>query len=110
MEPSSRSGYPTERRVGMAALCVFERDRDRDGAAARFDRGSGGALTRLLDSGDFSSRWLETALLYPTRGSKAARVLVVGLGARADCTPTRLMQAAAGASRPPRPFRAGPPA
>jgi leucyl aminopeptidase len=101
-----RSGLPHERRAGMAAFFLFDDERTPRGAAARFDHASGGALTRLLRSGDFSGRVLETAVLYPTRGSKAARVLFVGLGRREDLTPPRLMQAAATAARRARALRA----
>ena len=91
MEVTTRSGLPHERRAGAAAFFLFEQERSPTGAAARFDRASGGALSRLMASGDFTGRWLDVAVLYPTRGSKAARVLVVGLGSRGELTPPRLM-------------------
>jgi Cytosol aminopeptidase family, N-terminal domain len=48
---------------------------------AGVDRGAGGAIGRLLGSGDFSGKKDETAILYP--GGPTARLLLVGLG-RAD--------------------------
>src|SRR5437773_2416109 len=84
---------------GYVALLLFDHERKATGAAAGFDRATSGGLSRLLESGDFAGRWLETALLYPARGAKPARVLVVGLGKRAELTPPRLLQAAAVASR-----------
>ncbi len=86
MDVTIRSGLPHERRVGAAAFFMFEGESAPTGAAARFDRASGGALTRLLTSGDFAGRWLEAVVLYPTRGSEAPRVLVVGLGPRSELT------------------------
>ena len=106
MELSIRGGLPHERRAGVAAFFLFERERSLKGAAANFDRASGGALRQLLASGDFSGRWLETGLLYPTRGSKSPRVLVVGLGASGELTGPRLLQAAATAARRARGWRA----
>jgi len=106
MDVRIRSGEATARRVGLAALVCLE-DSPRSGALQRFDRASGGALARLLRSGDFSGRFLEEALLYPTRGSGAARVLVVGLGRRDALTRHRLLQAAARAARRARALRAG---
>ena len=99
MDVLTRSGFPHERHTGMAAFFMFDHERTPNGAAAGFDRASGGALTRLLRSGDFSGRSLETAVLYPTRGAKSTRVLLVGLGRREELTPPRLVQAAAAAAR-----------
>jgi leucyl aminopeptidase len=99
MELSTRAGLPHERRAGMAAFLLFEQKNPPAGAPARFDRASGGSLTRLLATGDFAGRWLEAAMLYPIRGSRPQRVLVVGLGSRGELTPPRLLQAAAVASR-----------
>jgi leucyl aminopeptidase len=42
------------------------------------DKGTGGALARVLSSGDFVGKKDEVAVLYPT--GPAARVLLVGLG------------------------------
>ena len=106
MELLTRGGLPHERRAGVAVFFLFERERNLHGAAAGFDRASAGALRQLLGSGDFTGRWLETALLYPTRGSRAPRVLVVGLGASGELTLPRLLQAAATAARRSRALRA----
>ena len=106
MELTTRGGLPHTRRAGIAVYFVFEREQRLTGAAADFDRASGGALRQLLRSGDFTGRWLETALLYPTRGSKPSRVLIVGLGENPELTPPRLLQAAATAARRSRGLRA----
>jgi leucyl aminopeptidase len=42
------------------------------------DKGTGGALARVLSSGDFAGKKDEVAVVYPT--GPAARVLLVGLG------------------------------
>src|SRR5437667_9481737 len=104
MDLSLRSGLAHERRAGMAVLLLFEGDGA--GRLPSFERATGGALARLLGSGDFTGRWLETAMLYPIRGSKPARVMVVGLGRRGDLTPHRLLQAVATAARRGRSLRA----
>jgi leucyl aminopeptidase len=105
MDVTIRSSLAHERRAGMAAWFLFEGERPLTGAAARFDRASGGALTRLLASNDFTGRWLDSALLYPARGSRATRVLVVGLGPRDQLSPPRWLQAAAAAARRARALR-----
>ncbi len=49
-------------------------------AAQRVDAAAGGAIARLLDSGDLSAKPGATQILFGLPGIKAARVLVVGLG------------------------------
>ncbi len=62
------------------------------------DTACGGAIGRLLASGDFTGKKDETALLYP--GGPAARVLLVGLGKPADVDRGSIRRAAAiGAKR-----------
>jgi leucyl aminopeptidase len=51
-----------------------------DGAAARLDEASGGALQALLDSGDIDANRGQVTLLHGLQGVRAERILVVGLG------------------------------
>ena len=51
-------------------------------AAATIDAASGGALTRLVESGDFTGKSGATLVLHGLSGVKASRVLLVGLGRR----------------------------
>ena len=51
-------------------------------AAAAIDAASGGVLARLKDSGDFTGKATTTLVLHGLAGSKAQRVLLVGLGPR----------------------------
>jgi leucyl aminopeptidase len=50
------------------------------GATKAVDSAMGGAIQELVQSGDFSGRLGEVAVLYPRRALAAQRVLVVGLG------------------------------
>ncbi|HET6907565.1 MAG TPA: leucyl aminopeptidase [Rhodanobacteraceae bacterium] len=59
-------------------------DQSFTGAAAAIDQASGGALTRLRDAGDLSCKAGTTLVLHGVSGVSAARVLLVGLGAKAD--------------------------
>ncbi|HEX7130755.1 MAG TPA: M17 family peptidase N-terminal domain-containing protein, partial [Rhodanobacteraceae bacterium] len=54
------------------------------GAAAALDQASGGALTRLREAGDLSCKAGTTLLVHAPAGVRAARVLLVGLGAQVD--------------------------
>jgi leucyl aminopeptidase len=58
---------------------LFE-DRSLTAAAARVDEKSGGAISRLVESGDATGKPGATTLLFGLAGIGAARVLVVGLG------------------------------
>ena len=49
-------------------------------AAKELDRASGGAISKLLDLGDFDGKVGATRLYYDVPGAIASRVLLVGLG------------------------------
>ena len=55
------------------------------------DRETGGALARVLSSGDFAGKKDEVAVVYPT--GPAARVLLVGLGKPDEIDRTRIRRA-----------------
>src|SRR5215213_4345722 len=57
------------------------------------DKGTGGALSRVLSSGDFGGKKDEIAVVYPS--GPAARVLLVGLGKADEIDRTGIRQAAA---------------
>jgi len=61
------------------------------------DTQTGGALTRLYASGDFTAKKDDTALLHPP--GPAARLLLVGLGKVEECGRTQIRRAAAIAAR-----------
>jgi len=85
------------RPAGALAIGVFE-DSKLGGAAAVLDRATHGAVTALRATGDFSGRFLETAVIYP-KGVRAKRVLLVGLGSVKALDAQRLRLAAAQAAR-----------
>ena len=61
------------------------------------DKGTGGALARVLSSGDFVGKKDEVAVLYPT--GPAARVLLVGLGKADEIDRAIIRRAAAIAAK-----------
>ena len=77
---------------------VFE-DRALSAAAARVDEKSGGAIRRLLESGDVAGKLGVTHLLFALPGIAAARVLVVGLGEPKKFDGARLARASSEAAR-----------
>ena len=88
----------TASKAGAVALGIAEGERPTRGAAAELDRRSRGAISELLKSRDFAGRASEIAVLYP-RGLNTGRVIVVGLGKRAEIDAQRLRLAAAQAAR-----------
>ncbi|HEX5952428.1 MAG TPA: leucyl aminopeptidase [Rhodanobacteraceae bacterium] len=56
-------------------------------AATAIDAASGGALTRLLESGDFTGKAGATLVLHEVAGVKSPRVLLVGLGRKDEIGP-----------------------
>ena len=93
------------RPAGALAVGVFEGS-NLDGATAVLDRATRGAVRALLATGDFSGRYLETAVIYP-KGVRAKRVLLVGLGRAKELDAHRLRLAGAQAARRARDLGAG---
>ncbi|MCK9537698.1 leucyl aminopeptidase [Dokdonella sp.] len=60
---------------------MFE-NREPSAAARRLDTHTGGAIARLAESGDLTGKPGSSAMLFALPGIRAARVLVVGLGAK----------------------------
>jgi leucyl aminopeptidase len=77
---------------------VFD-DRTLTSAAARVDDKSGGAIKRLLETGDIGGKIGGCSLLFALPGVAAPRVLVVGLGEPKKFDAARFQRASAEAAR-----------
>ena len=64
---------------------------------AKVDEASGGALGRLISSGDFSGKRDEIAVMYPP--GPAARILIVGLGKPDEVSRSSIRRAASTAAK-----------
>src|SRR3989442_8742651 len=106
MEVVLHRGDVGARPAGALALGILEDERPLEGAAAPADRGSRGAIKALLERGDFRGRFLEVITLYPP-GLRAARLILVGLGRRAELAEHRVRQGAGAAARRARELSAG---
>lgn len=69
------------------------------GATAAVDKAMGGAIRRLINSGDFKGEKNRTVVLYPEGRFASKRVLLVGLGKPADFDLEAARQAAGTAAR-----------
>ena len=85
-----------------AAACivigVFE-ERMLSSAAARIDEKSGGAIKRLIESGDISGKAGTTNLLFALANVAAPRLLVVGLGEQKKFDAMRFQRACVESAR-----------
>ena len=58
------------------------------------DTATDGAITELIDAGDFKGEHKQTALLYTRGAITASRIALVGLGKNGDLNPEKVRQAA----------------
>jgi leucyl aminopeptidase len=84
MEVITKAAPATEIKADCVAVGVYA-DGELTAAAKAVDGASKGALRAALKSGDASGKKGATCLLRALPGVAAARVLLVGLGERADC-------------------------
>ena len=58
------------------------------------DAATGGAISELIDAGDFKGEHKQTAVLYTRGAITAPRIALVGLGKNEDLDPEKVRQAA----------------
>jgi leucyl aminopeptidase len=93
MKISVISGTLEKLKTGAAVLPVFE-DGKPGQEQERADRSLGTMISRLIKRGDFTAKPGSVHLLYPEGSLVAERLILVGLGKRADLTLDRLRLAA----------------
>jgi leucyl aminopeptidase len=90
----------TDVETPLLVLQMFERDTDLTGAAEEVDERVGGLIGRVLEAGDFTGKKDEALPLYPPADTiQAERILLVGVGKRADYTLERMRRAVGTAIR-----------
>ncbi|HSX60419.1 MAG TPA: leucyl aminopeptidase [Tahibacter sp.] len=95
---SLASASPEIETTPCAVVGVYE-EKMLTSAAARIDEASGGAIKRLIDSGDISGKLGSSHVLFGLPGIAASRVLVVGLGEQKKLDGLRFQRAATDAAR-----------
>lgn len=93
MKITVKTGKLENMRADAAVLMIV------DGAklgtvAGRVDRALGGMVQRLIKSGEITTKPGGVTLLYPEGRIAARRLIIAGLGKRADLTPERIRHAA----------------
>jgi len=94
MEVNLKTGRFEEVETGALAVLSFEGEPD-----AAVDAATKGWLKELYESGEFSGKSCQTALLHRPAGFRAKRLLVVGGGKTEEFTPAEMRKAASLASR-----------
>ncbi|MGA2182824.1 MAG: leucyl aminopeptidase [Bryobacteraceae bacterium] len=94
MEVDLNTARFEEVETGALAVLSFEGAPD-----AAVNAATAGWLKELYDSGEFSGKAGETALLHRPAGLRAKRLLVVGAGKAGEFTPAEMRKAAAIAAR-----------
>jgi len=79
MEFSIKNGNPEKQRNDAVIVGIFE-SRKLTAAAEAIDLASGGAITRVLKTGDLDGKLGSTLVLHQLEGVAAPRVVLVGLG------------------------------
>ena len=95
---SLASATPETDATPCAVVGVYE-DKMLTSAAARIDEASGGAIKRLIDSGDISGKLASSHVLFGLGGIAATRVLVIGLGEQKKFDSARFQRCCAEAAR-----------
>jgi leucyl aminopeptidase len=85
-----RKGNLAETATEAAVATHFEGDARLQGIAAALDSKSGGMIEGVITGGDFTGRLNEVAVIYPREELPTKRMVLVGLGKRADFSVDRL--------------------
>jgi leucyl aminopeptidase len=84
LQVEAQQGDITEADVDAIVVNLFEGVSDPGGATGAVDRALGGAISRVIDTGDFTGELGDATKLYADEELGAPRVLVVGLGGQDD--------------------------
>ncbi|MCH2169998.1 leucyl aminopeptidase [Myxococcota bacterium] len=99
MKVTVDSRNPVDANADLLAILLAEQSKSRRRVPPRLaaiDRALGGAITRVMDSGDFRGKRDQTCTLYPPKSTslKATRILLIGLGDAEGIEPETLRAAA----------------
>ncbi|MFZ4438426.1 MAG: leucyl aminopeptidase [Syntrophales bacterium] len=99
MKIKVKKGSLTEHETEAAVVTHFEGETGLEGAALLLDEKSGGLIADIIRLGDFTGRKNQIAVIYTGHGFPVKRIVMAGLGKRADFTLERLRGAYAKAAQ-----------
>lgn len=92
-------GNIADQKADAIVLNLFEGVTTPGGATGAIDQAIHGQISTLIAGGDFTGKFKQTAILYPTSGISATRIILVGLGKQADFSLDRVRIASAVATK-----------
>ncbi|HEX2279201.1 MAG TPA: leucyl aminopeptidase [Candidatus Tectomicrobia bacterium] len=106
MEVGVKIGQLGKEPVDAIILLLYEGDSTPQGAAAMFDKALDGAITTLLQEGEFTGQYKQQSALHVHGRLKAKKIVLAGLGKPETLTHDRLRQVAGSAANYARGLRA----
>ncbi|MBP6821284.1 MAG: leucyl aminopeptidase [Acidobacteria bacterium] len=97
VKADSRKFYEIE--CDALAVAVFEGEKLEAGTLAEIDKRTGGVLTSLIETGEFTGKSGESAYVHSTGEIKARRLLLLGAGKQAEFTADNVRRMAGTAAR-----------
>ena len=86
MKIQVRKGSLAEQDTEAAVITHFEGETALEGTASALDERSGGLIGEIIRLGDFTGRTNQISVVYTRGGFPVKRIVMVGLGKRADFT------------------------
>ena len=99
MKVTAVTGDITKVACDAIIINLFEGTKQPGGATAAVDKALGGAISKMLKSGEIKGKQGETTLIHSMGKIKAAKVLVLGLGKKEALNPNVIRNAVAEACR-----------
>src|SRR6187549_3630819 len=78
---------------------VYEGEQPEIGALSEVDKRTGGVVTSLIETGEFTGKSCESAYLHNPGDIKAKRILLMGVGKQADVNADTVRRIAGAATR-----------
>ncbi len=97
VKADSRKFYEIE--CDALAVSVFEGEKPEAGVLGEIDKRTGGVLTSLIETGEFTGKSGESAYVHSTGEMKARRLLLLGAGKQAEFTTDHVRRMAGTAAR-----------
>ena len=107
MKIKVKKGSLAEYETEAAVVTHFEGETGLEGAALSLDEKSGGLISDIIRLGDFTGRTNQMAVIYTRSDFPVKRIVMAGLGKRADFTLERLREAYARAAQQIRSLNVG---
>lgn len=99
MEVSADAGKFFEIECDALVVPVFEDEQPDTGSLAEIDTRTGGVVTSLIETGEFTGKSGETAYLHSAPDIKARRLLLMGVGKQGEVTIDTVRRTAGAAAR-----------